>query len=126
MELLLIYALGAELYGAIEILWRGRTHWTMLLCGGVCFTIMYLISAAALPFWLKCVLSALAVTLVELIAGILVNIIFAWDVWDYSHMAFNLLGQICPVFSLCWLMLSVPGLMLCVVMRKLFQSSLFL
>ena len=53
MELLLIYALGAELYGAIEILWRGRTHWTMLLCGGVCFTIMYLISAAALKVGLS-------------------------------------------------------------------------
>ena len=118
MELLLIYALGAELYGAIEILWRGRTHWTMLLCGGVCFTIMYLISAAALPFWLKCVLSALAVTLVELIAGILVNIIFAWDVWDYSHIPLNFLGQICLPFSGAWFMLYFPAEYLCLALKR--------
>lgn len=126
MELLLIYVLGAELYGMIEILWRGRTHWTMLLCGGACFTIMYIISAAAIPFWLKCALSALSITFIELIVGILVNIILGWNIWDYSGMAFNFLGQICPTFCFFWLMLSVPGLILCSIMRRLLQSSLFL
>ena len=27
---------GGISYGLLELLWRGRTHWTMLL-GGVCF-----------------------------------------------------------------------------------------
>ena len=58
METLLIYILGAGLYGLVEIIWRGWTHWTMLLCGGACFTFMYIISAAALPLWAKCLISA--------------------------------------------------------------------
>ena len=33
MEYLLIYTLGGLLYGAIELLWRGWTHWTMLQIG---------------------------------------------------------------------------------------------
>ena len=44
MQYLLIYAAGGLLYGLIEILWRGWTHWSMVLCGGLCFLMMYLIS----------------------------------------------------------------------------------
>ena len=123
MELIFIYALGAELYGMIEILWRGRTHWTLLLCGGACFTVMYLISAAAIPFWSKCVLSALAITAIEFCVGCLVNITLGWSIWDYSGMAMNIKGQICPLFTFFWLLLSIPGLALCSFMRRLFQSS---
>ena len=48
MELLPVFALGSILYGLTEILWRGWTHWTMLLCGGICFTLMYLVSGSGL------------------------------------------------------------------------------
>ena len=37
MQYVLIYAAGGLLYGLIEILWRGWTHWSMVLCGGLCF-----------------------------------------------------------------------------------------
>ena len=37
-----IFLLGALGYGAVETLWRGGTHWTMLLTGGVCFLLIYL------------------------------------------------------------------------------------
>ena len=30
-----VFALGAAGYAALELLWRGRTHWTMALTGGV-------------------------------------------------------------------------------------------
>ena len=29
-----VFALGAVGYAALELLWRGRTHWTMALTGG--------------------------------------------------------------------------------------------
>ena len=29
-----VFALGAAGYAALELLWRGRTHWTMALTGG--------------------------------------------------------------------------------------------
>ena len=36
-----LLALGGAGYGAIELLWRGFTHWTMVLTGGFCFSILY-------------------------------------------------------------------------------------
>ena len=33
-------------------------------------------------------------------------------VWDYSHLAGNILGQICPQFTLLWLVLSVVGIVI--------------
>lgn len=119
MEYLLIFTTGGLLYGLMELVWRGWTHWSMLICGGLCMSIMYLISASALPFALKLILSALSVTAVEFTAGCLVNLCLGWQVWDYSALRWNLLGQVCPQFFLLWLGLSVPGLMLCRLLRSL-------
>ncbi len=119
MEILSVYAIGAGIYALIELMWRGWTHWTMLICGGACFTFMYLISGAALPMWLKCVICAAFISAVELGVGYLVNIMFGWQVWDYSDRAFNLMGQICPLYSFFWLLLSVPGLAVCRQLRQL-------
>ena len=122
MQYVLIYAAGGLLYGLIEILWRGWTHWSMVLCGGLCFLIMYLLSAAPLPLWLKCLASAMFITAVEFTVGCLVNLRLGWAVWDYSNRPLNLLGQICPLFSLIWLILSLPGMQLCRQLRQLLRT----
>ena len=36
-ELLSVFSIGAAGYSLLEILWRGNTHWTMTLAGGICF-----------------------------------------------------------------------------------------
>lgn len=113
MKYFFIYLFGALVYGLMELMWRGRTHWTMLICGGTCFCIMYILSALPLPFAVKCLLSAASITAVEFFTGYIVNLRLRWQVWDYSDMRFNLMGQICPLFSALWLLLSVPGLLLC-------------
>jgi len=118
MEFLIVYLTGAVLYGSIETLWRGWTHWTMLILGGACFVLIYLISAASLPFILKPVISAAAITLLELGTGCLVNITLNWQVWDYSAMPANFMGQVCALYSFYWLMLSVPALLLCSFLRR--------
>lgn len=120
METLAVFAIGAGLYGLIEILWRSHTHWTMLLCGGACFTFMYFLSAAQLPFWAKCLISTAAISLLELAVGYLVNIILGWAVWDYSDRPLNILGQICPLYSFFWLLLSAPALVLCGLIKSRF------
>ena len=121
MDYILVYLTGAGLYGLLELCWRGWTHWTMLLCGGACFSLMYLIAPAALPLWRKCVLSAAGISTVEFYTGCLVNLTLGWQVWDYSAMPLNLLGQICPSFLLLWLLLSLPGLWLCTLLRRSFK-----
>lgn len=113
IQYFLIFVLGGIGYGLLELIWRGYTHWTMLICGGICFVMMYLISAAGMSFPRKCILSAAAITAVEFFTGCLVNLRMHWHVWDYSAVRFNVLGQICPLFTLMWLILSVPGLRLC-------------
>lgn len=121
-ELILIYSMGGLLYSLLEIIWRGWTHWSMILCGGLCFTLMYLISAADLAIVQKWILSAAAITTVEFLTGCIVNLRLGWQVWDYSGMPYNLLGQICPQFLLMWLFLSVPGVALCILLRNFFTA----
>ena len=122
MELLPVFALGSILYGLTEILWRGRTHWTMLLCGGICFTLMYLVSGSELSLVKKWLLSTCIITTVEFVAGCIVNLRLHWQVWDYSSLPFNLLGQICPRFILMWFALSIPGVALCTLLHRLFTA----
>ena len=33
---LVLFAMGGTAYLALEIAWRGTTHWTMFLAGGAC------------------------------------------------------------------------------------------
>ena len=122
MELLPVFALGIILYGLTEILWRGWTHWTMLLCGGICFTLMYLVSGSELSLVKKWLLSTCIITTVEFVAGCIVNLRLHWQVWDYSSLPFNLLGQICPRFILMWFALSIPGVALCTLLHRLFTA----
>ena len=123
METLFIYALGAGLYGLIELMWRGWTHWTMLLCGGACFLLIYHMSASVLPLWSKCLICALGISAIEFFTGYLVNIILGWHIWDYSALPLNVMGQVCPLFSLFWLLLSLPALSLCDKLHALLHAG---
>lgn len=114
-ELILIYSVGGLLYGLLEIVWRGWTHWSMILCGGLCFTLMYLISAADIALIQKWILSAAAITTVEFLTGCIVNLRLGWQIWDYSSLPYNLL--------LMWLCLSVPGIALCERLRTLLSAQ---
>jgi len=122
LEFLTVYILGGLGYGGIELLWRGRTHWTMLLTGGLCFVCLYLIENHSRERPLRrCLMSAAVITTLEFLVGSLVNLRLGWNVWDYSGQPANLLGQICLGFSLGWLLLSAPALALCRLLRRLLR-----
>ena len=101
---LLLFTIGAVGYGIIELIWRGYTHPTMLVAGGICFIAFAYIARiwSRRPLIYKAALSALAVTAVELVFGLIFNIGFKMQVWDYSSMPLNFKGQICPLFTLLW------------------------
>lgn len=124
MEYTFIYIFGAELYCTLEILFRGWTHWSMFFVGGGCFLLMYLISGTALPLWSKWLVSAAMISGIEFVSGIVLNVVLGLGVWDYSSNAYNIAGQVCPLFSLIWLGLSVPGIALCIQLRTLLQRLL--
>ncbi len=122
-EYAIIYTLGAMGYGLLETLWRGYTHWSMTVAGGLCFILVYGINARHERWGLfkKCIAGALAVTGVEFIIGCIVNIILGWHVWDYSGMPFSVMGQICLSFCGLWFMLCLPLL----AFSQLLQKKLF-
>ncbi len=99
IESTVVFSAGALCYWALELAWRGWTHWTMPLTGGFCFLLMYAIANFMdEALWKKWVMSAACLTAVEFVVGILVNIRLGWHVWDYSGQRFHLYGQICPRF----------------------------
>ena len=99
--------IGGGGYCLIEILWRGRTHYSMFFAGAIVLSSFYYITNRFnFPFWLKCIIGMIIITGVELIFGIVFNMIMKENVWDYSNMPLNLLGQICVPFSLIWLAIS--------------------
>ena len=96
-------ALGGAGYVGLELLWRGRSHYSMFLAGGVCFLLLGKLNRKlSLP--LRAILGAGIITLVELAAGLLVNRGYA--VWDYRDRVGNFLGQICPLYCLLWIPVS--------------------
>lgn len=113
--------LGGVYYSFLEVLWRGYTHWTMIFAGAVSLAFMYFIFTAdtVKSYFLKCFVSAVGVCAIEFFMGCIVNLWLGWEVWDYSEMPFNLLGQICPVFFAVWFALSIPGSFLCRAVKRI-------
>ncbi|WP_158098592.1 hypothetical protein [Gemmiger sp. An120] len=103
------FCTGALGYGAVELAWRGSTHWTMLLAGGLALLLIEGISdGLRLPLALQAAAAAAAITLLELAAGLVCNRLLGWQVWDYSRQWGNLWGQVCPLYSLFWFALCLP------------------
>lgn len=109
-ELATVYAVGSLGYSLLEILWRGFTHWTMTITGGVVLVLLYLMNAQMhnARWWERCLAGAGVITGVEFVVGCIVNRLLQMNVWDYSNMPFHLLGQICPLYSLLWFGLCIP------------------
>lgn len=112
MTLLLI---GGGLYVLVELIWRGRSHWSMFLLGGICFVCIGLINEIIpwdMPLWQQILIGACIVTALEFLTGCIVNLWLGWDVWDYSGLPGNIMGQICPQFFLLWLPIALLAIVL--------------
>lgn len=105
-EIAYAFLFGCFLYSLIEIAARGFTHWSMTLTGGTCLAFIYHITVdSKINIFLKCLVGAVFITTAEFVVGVVVNIVMKWNVWDYSDMPANLLGQICLPFSFLWYLL---------------------
>lgn len=100
-----LFIIGGLIYSGLEILIRGRTHWSMIIVGGICFLGIGWINEGKcvdIPMVWQMLYGAFIITMIELFSGLLLNILLKWNVWDYSNMPFNLAGQICLPFSILW------------------------
>ena len=118
-----MFLLGGGGYVALELLWRGRSHFAMFLAGGLCFLLLGQLNRVnpRLPLWLRCLVGAGIVTVVELGVGLLAN--RDYTIWDYRQMPFNFQGQICLVYSLLWIPVSLLGMGLYALAVRIFKSS---
>ena len=111
-KLTFLFYLGGMCYAGLELLWRGFTHWSMFLLGGLCFLLVgnlkRLRPGRSLP--VRLTEAALLITLLELGCGLLVN--RTYRVWDYRRMPMNFLGQICLPFTLLWVPVSLLAMVL--------------
>lgn len=118
------FASGAFIYTVGEIIFRGYTHWTMTLTGGLCLSVLYMWNEL-LPdgmYFSRWIIGALSITAIELAVGLVVNVIFRINVWDYSSLRFNFMGQISLLFSMIWCILSIPAYMLCNLLHNIFYT----
>lgn len=111
-----VFALGGLCYGALELLWRGRTHWSMIIAGGICLVILFEIYTfdKNMKIWKRGLVGAAVITSVEFVFGCVFNYWLKMGIWDYSKEWLNIMGQICPWYSLLWGILSIPVSFVCI------------
>lgn len=108
MKKLLYYAYLFTLFGysycTVEIIWRGRTHYSMFFAGGIIGLLFVALSIKTkkAPLFKKCLLGTMIITVVELIFGGIFNVKYNMNVWNYSSLPFNFMGQICLPYSILW------------------------
>ncbi|MEG1870251.1 MAG: hypothetical protein RR205_05315 [Oscillospiraceae bacterium] len=116
----IVFSIGAVCYGMTEILYRGYTHWTMVLTGGLCLLLSYIFNSnnKNTSYIYRCVVVWLIILISEFLVGCIVNLWLGWNVWDYSREPFNFMGQICLMFSFLWLLMSIFIVQICNLLEK--------
>lgn len=124
-EIIIVFGFGCFMYSLVEVIFRGFTHWTMFITGGIVFSVLYYI------FDISCgkniikgaFIGSVIITTVEYAVGCVVNIALKMRVWDYSASPMNLFGQICLKFSLGWFVLSIFAFFIASFLRQKLRSD---
>ena len=110
-----LFLIGGAIYVLIELVYRGYSHWTMFLLGGLCFVLIGGVNEYIpweMPLWLQAGIGAVIITALEFICGCIVNLALGWNVWDYSSTPLNILGQVCLPFAIIWFVIAHFGIIL--------------
>lgn len=105
MKYLFLFIFGGILYILFEIGFRGYSHWTMFILGGICFIAIGSINnflSWKTPLITQSIIGGVIITILEYITGCIVNIQLGWNIWDYSDKILNIRGQICLPFCIIW------------------------
>lgn len=111
---LFLFLFGGIVYYLIEILWRGHSHYSMMILGGLCFFIIGFLNESKLlngiGLLYQMIISSGIITILEFIFGLILNIYLKMNIWDYSNLPFNIMGQICLPFTIAWFGLSLVAI----------------
>ena len=112
----LLFATGGSVYPMLEILCRGHTDLSMSVAGGICLCLIDRICNRSMKgkcLAVKCCAGSGIITSVEFAIGLIVNVAWKQDVWDYSNLPLNIMGQVCLPFSILWFLITIPELAVC-------------
>ena len=126
IKYLAIFLSGAIVYMMMELSWRGFTHWTMGVVGGLCTVLIGLINEyfpADTPLLVQAPIASLIITELEYISGYILNIGLGLNIWDYSQVKFNVDGQVCLGASLLWMVLGMVAVLLDDKVREMFGEE---
>ena len=100
--------LGGMGYVLLELMWRGWSHGSMFVVGGLCFLLIGNINTLLpdMPLVLQAVAGAAMVSTVELLSGLLINVYLGLQVWDYSGLPGSFLGQVCMGYFFLWIIVA--------------------
>ncbi|MBE6633655.1 MAG: hypothetical protein E7620_04840 [Ruminococcaceae bacterium] len=120
-----IALVGGLVYYGLEHAWRGYSHWSMALCGGICAALIYEADKRLPPFPLlaRGIVGGGIITLVELTFGLVLNLWLEMGIWDYSHQPLQWRGQICLLYSLLWCLLATALCGLFHLLRRLMKTK---
>ena len=105
LERAMLFLLGGGGYLAIELAWRGATHWTMFVAGGICLCVLQALAVRPVCLPLAAGAGAAAVSGLEVCIGLACREVLHIAVWDYSAEWGNLAGLVCPRYCLYWFLL---------------------
>ena len=122
----LSFFFGFFSYLGIEKLYKHKfshsaTHWSMGLIAGLSFLFLLALDQKKIPLPLKAVMGGTFITLFELLFGMILNLHYHLNVWDYHRHRGHLKGQICPLFSSIWCLASFAVIAL----NRLFSHFVF-
>ena len=123
-EYFTLFGIGGIAYTLIEMLWRGHSHGSMFILGGLCFLAVWIIddrTGSRAPLPLKMLLCAAAITLLEFCTGFIVNIKLGLHVWSYISQPYNVMGQVCLKYAMLWFVLSG----ICIAAHRVLKRSMF-
>ena len=124
VKYLFLFLFGGTAYFYIEVMFRGFSHVSMMICGGLAFVLIGLLDEN--PNWnlsllSQMVIGSIIITTLEFITGLIVNVWLKLNVWDYSMEPYNILGQVCLAYSNLWFLMSL----LCIVLDDFVRSVVF-
>lgn len=104
----IIFIIFGITYVGIELLFRGHSHISMFFLGGLCGLLIGLINeyTPKMNIILQMFMGTTIITILEFITGCIVNLWLGLNVWDYSNLRFNIIGQVSLIFSFAWFILS--------------------
>lgn len=126
LKYITLFFIGSIVYMTMEIMWKGETHWTMGILGGICLIVIGLINElfSDIPLLYQGFIGSIIITFLEYFSGMLLNVTLGLGIWDYSMLPWNVDGQVCLYFSIMWIFVSMFASLLDDTIRvKLFKES---